>query len=487
MSDIELLQRRPYIYSGGSDFGKLPPQARELEETVLGACMIEKDVFGGVVRILKGPDYFYIDAHQRIYSAMIELWADNSVIDSLTVVAQLKLRGNLDAAGGPFYVVQLTNKVGSAAHAEYHARYIKEMWVKRAVIGASSEITREAYEDTTDAFEILDRGIKNYNEILNDITSGAEQDMETLVEELDRNLKTAAKHEKEEKYIIGHSTGNYDLDRVTLGLCAPDLVLMAGRPGGGKTTLMLQSVRSNVRKGIPCGLFSLEMSAMQLLQKLYSMETGINVTKLRSGTLTHEEWKKYELAKNLVRDWPLKIFDKAGISISEIKAISSGWVAKYKTRVLYLDYIQLATVGAEVKRVQNREQEIGFISRNLKGVAKDLNVPFVALSQMSRKIEDRPKADRRPQNDDLRESGSLEQDADVIIFVFRPEMHGIEFFEGGESTANAAEFIVAKNRLGALNTVRSIFQGQYSRFVQYIQSTDSTETAQKSEDDDLPF
>lgn len=449
------------------DYGKLPPQSKEMEEAVLGAIMIDRDVFGPIIRILKGSDYFYVNAHQLIYSAMIELWVNNEPIDLLTVVEMLKSHGSLEASGGPFYIAQLTNKVGSSAHCEHHALLIKEMWIKRCLISTSSEIVKDAYDDTTDCFDLLEKGIMNLNNVLNDVSSTGDKTFLSYIDELDNNIHNAANNSGDEKYIIGHSFGNYSLDRQTLGACAPDLIILAGRPGEGKTTLMLQSARQNAINGIPVGIFSLEMSAIQLLQKLYAMETGIDLQKLRNGAMTMDEWIMYENARERIKSWPIQICDKGGISISEIKAISSGWVAKFKVEILYVDYIQLVTVG-DVLRVNSREQEVGYISRNMKSLAKDLRVPTIALSQMSRAMEERPKAERKPKNSDLRDSGSLEQDADIIIFVYRPETHGIESFEDGESTKDATEFIISKSRMGPKGSVIASFEGQYSRFVEYV-------------------
>lgn len=462
---LSILNKQDFGQDFFLDFGKLPPQDRSLEEAVLGAIMIDHEVFSKVVRLLKGNEYFYVDAHQRIYRAMIAIWVNNEPIDLLTVTEQLRTHGDLDAAGGPYYLAQLTNRVGSSANCETHAMIIKEKWVKRELIRTGGQLVKEAYDDMSDCFEVLESGLSTLNNALHDVSSSGDKNFLTHIDELDRNLQLAASQDGD-KYVIGHSFGNYTMDRVTLGLCAPDLILLAGRPGEGKTTLMLQSARQNAMNGIPVGIFSLEMSAIQVLQKLYAMETGIDLQKLRNGSMTDDEWQMYYDAKERIKSWPIQICEKGGISISELKAISAGWVSKYGVKVIYADYIQLMTIG-DVLRVNSREQEIGYISRNLKSLAKDLMVPVVALSQMSRAIEERPKADRRPKNSDLRDSGSLEQDADIIVFVFRPQTHGIEIFEDGESTENATEFIISKSRMGPPKDVRAVFEGKFSRFVEF--------------------
>lgn len=467
------------------DYGKLPPQAAELEKSVLGAIMIEHDCINGVIKILRGPDYFYVNAHQLIYSAIIQLWSNDSPIDLLTVTEQLRHTESLDAAGGPYYVAQLTNCVGSAANAEYHATVLKEKWVQRSVIATSSEMCKDAYEDSCDPFDLLERGLNEFQKVLTDVRSSSDESWDAQVDEFTANVKKAAERKDDEKYIIGRPTGVYVLDRKIMGLCDTHLIIYAGRPGEGKTTLMLQGVRENAKRGVPVGVFSLEMSTQELILKMISMEAQLEIEKLRQGALTQDEWHIYNRVAKEIAKWPIHVCETPGVSINEVKAVAKGWSVKFKIQALFLDYIQLMSVG-ENKRINNREQEIAHISRNLKALAKEIHAPVIALSQMSREIENRPKNDKRPRNSDLRESGSLEQDANEIIFIFRPQMHGIDKYEDGTSTEGITEFIVTKSRLGSTGIVKGSFDGRFSRFSD-ANANYQRSYSPKSETEDTPF
>lgn len=486
------------------DYGKLPPQAKQLEEAVLGAIMLEKDVFITIGKILRNEDCFYVDAHQRIYRAMIHLFTANAPIDQLTVVEQLKKNGELDAAGGPYYVAQLTNMVGSAANSEYHARVLKEKYIQRCGISTSTEVIRDCYEDTSDPFEVISKAINNLNNLLDECKKNPDRGMDELVDEFDADLL-------KEEDVMGYDTGMENLNNRLLGFNKSQLIIIAGRPGEGKTTLMLQGAIASARKGIPVGFISLEMNEMELMQKLYAMEAGIPLRNIRKKKMTAEEWNRYRRAKQFVKTWPLKIYAGGGISIQEARAVITGWNVKYGIEEVFLDYIQLATVdqqqGAHFK---NREQEISTITRNLKGIAMELHIPIIAASAMSREIESRQKSERKPILSDLRESGAIEQDANVVIFVFRPEIHGIHKFKDGESTEGITEFIIAKARMDAIGALRATFDGAYSCFrgtddryynndgdAIEVHPTDSSDSKEKNEetpaktgdgfDDDLPF
>lgn len=450
-----LVRRSDNEYS--LDYGKLPPQAKELEEAVLGAIMLEKDVFSVVGKILKSAECFYVDAHQRIYRAMIDLFAANAPIDQLTVTEQLKKNGELDAAGGPYYVAQLTNKVGSAANSEYHARVLKQKHIQRCGISFSTEVIRDCYEDTSDPFEVIGKAITGMNNLLDECRKGADRSMEELVNEFDADLLSAEDS-------MGYETGMENLDRRLLGYNKTHLIVVAGRPGEGKTTLMLQGARAVARKGIPVGVISLEMSYKELMQKLYAMEAGINVRSLRTKKLTADEWQRYKRAKQFIATWPLHVYAQGGVSIQEARAVITGWKVKYDIEEVFFDYIQLATVEQQQGHFKNREQEISTITRGLKGIAMELDIPIIALSAMSREIESRNKSERRPMLSDLRESGAIEQDANEVIFVFRPEIHGINKFKDGSSTEGFTEFIIAKARMDAIGALRCKFDGAYSCF-----------------------
>lgn len=460
MNDMKsLLRKQPVAFI--PDFGKVPPQCVDVEESILGGIMIDADCMLEVAAILKSEDFFYKDAHQMIYKAIQSLYANEKKIDLLTVSQELKKIGNLDACGGYYALAQLTNKVGSTAHIVEWCLLVKEAWVKRSVISISSDALSEAYLDTTDCHELLDTAMLKIGAIHSDITGSQIKNWSNVVDDFDTDLHN---YVEGEETIIGFTTGFKPLDTKLLGFQKKQLTLIAGRPGEGKSTIQLQAVRANLILGIPVGVFSLEMPAEEILVKLYAMEAGIDTINIQKKSLTADEWKRYYVAKKVVREWPLYIHDKSGTSIQTIKSVGTMWRLKHGVELIFVDYLQLATVGNDIKRVNNREQEIGYISRSLKALAMNADVAVVALSAMSRDIEGRVKKERRPNNSDLRDSGSLEQDANKIIFVFRPEEHGIDKYEDGTSTAGVTEFIVTKARLSAKGTVNAFFEAKYSRF-----------------------
>lgn len=493
MKDKSVVKRQHIALFDG-DFGKLPPQAIEAERCVLGAILIDKDCVNDAVKILRSSDFFYTDQHQKIYQAIVELFITNTPIDLLTVRTKLKENGTLDSAGGDYYIAQLTNSVGSTAHTETHCYIIKEAWIKRTSIRIGQEVIRSAYDETTDPLEVLGNAMDEFQSVVTDVASSSYEAWSDTVDAFTEDVKTAASRSGDERYVIGLPTGVYALDRQIMGLCKSNLVIVAGRPGHGKSTLMLQSVRECAKKGIPVAVFSLEMSKAQLVLKLIAMEGSLDITKLRSGTLTKEEWATYNRVAAEVRRWPIYITDKSGLTVNEIVAMSKAWKIKHGIQAVYVDYLQLVSVG-DNKRVHNREQEIAYISRTLKGLAKDLDEPVMCLSQMSRDIENRPLSDKRPRNSDLRESGATEQDANEIIFVFRPELFGIKSYDekggSGDSTEGVCELIVTKSRLGTLGIVKTIFEGQYSRFVDYddnySQSYSSPRAGLSRSGGDTPF
>lgn len=465
--------------------GYVLPSAIDAEQAILGAIIIESEAITTALSIIKSADCFYMPHHQLIYSACISLWSENSQIDSITITEKLKQRGDLENSGGPQYIFRLCNLVGSSANIESHCFIVKQKWIQRSIILKSLDIGKSCHQDTCDPFELLDTAISGFNDLIMDIRSSANETWMGAVAEFTDNMKTAAQRTGDDKYIIGLHTGVYSLDRLTMGLCDTHLIIYAGRPGEGKTTLMLQSVRENAKRGVPVGVFSLEMSTQELVLKIISMESGLEITKLRQGTLTHQEWQHYEAIERQVRNWPIYVCDTPGISVSELKAITKGWYSKHKIRGCFVDYIQLMSVG-DNGRINNREQEISYISRSLKALGKEIHAPVVALSQMSREIEKRPKNDKRPRNSDLRESGSIEQDANEIVFVFRPELHGIDMYEDGTSTKDVTEFIVTKSRLGKIGSTNAMFDGATSKFIDSNISYSSPSTA-KNTYSDTPF
>lgn len=439
--------------------GKLPPQAVDLEEAVLGALMLEKDALSAVIDILK-PDCFYKDAHRYIFAVIHELFNKNQPIDILTVTQALKKKGELELVGGAFFISQLTSRIASAANIEYHARIILQKHIQRELIRISGETIRDAFEDNIDVLEMLDKAEKNLFEIAEGNIRRNYEDMTSLVSKAMKEIESAA---NQKEGITGVPSGFTDLDRVTSGWQKSDLVILAARPGMGKTAFVLSLARNAAIKfGNPIAFFSLEMSSLQLVNRLISAESGIVSDKIRKGRLENYEWEQLNSKIKPLLDAPLYIDDTPALSVFELRAKCRRLVAEKKVSMVIIDYLQLMVAAGDSK-VGNREQEISTISRSLKAIAKELNIPIIALSQLSRAVETRGSS-KRPQLSDLRESGAIEQDADMVMFIYRPEYYELDQDENGNSTRGLAEIIVAKNRNGALKTVNLKFIGNLTRF-----------------------
>lgn len=440
--------------------GKLPPQAIDMEEAVLGALMIEKDALSAVADILK-PDSFYKEAHQRIYSAIITLFVDSEPIDLLTVTSKLRSTGELEIIGGAAYITELTSKINSAANIEYHARIISQAAIKRELITISSEIQKEAFEDTTDVFKLLDRTEQALFQISESNIKKNYADMGALMrialDELD-------KKKDNQDGLTGVPSGFSSLDRLTSGWQKTELVILAARPGMGKTAFVVSALRNAaVEFNMPVAIFSLEMSSVQLVNRLISAEAEIDSEKIRKGNLAPHEWAQIHHRISRLTNAPIFIDDTPALSILELRAKCRRLKAQHDIQMIVIDYLQLMTGDTGGKHSGNREQEIASISRSLKNLAKELDVPVIALSQLSRAVETRG-GEKRPQLSDLRESGSIEQDADMVLFLYRPEYYGITQDDTGNSVAGIGEVIVAKNRGGSLDTVQLRFVGKFTKF-----------------------
>lgn len=464
MADVELVKkslfRKTTSDSGAIDYGKLPPQAKELEEAVLGAVMIEQNAVNEVIDILK-DEAFYLDSHQRIWRAIRMLFQNQAPIDLLTVTEQLKKNGELDAAGGPFYVAQLTNKVGSAANVEYHARVLAEKYIQRQLISTSTEVIKDAYEDTTDVFELLDRAEKNLFTIAENNLKRNSVDIQSLVfkelEELNIRMNNSTDH------LNGVASGFVDLDKATGGWQKSDLIIVAARPAMGKTAFTLALARNAaVDHKKPIALFSLEMSSAQLVQRLISMETHIASDKIRKGTLEPYEYQIMTSKIDNLKNAPIFIDDTPAINVFELRSKCRRLKQQHDIQMVVIDYLQLMS-GTSDGKGGNREQEISQISRSLKGLAKELEIPVIALSQLSRAVETRG-GDKKPILSDLRESGAIEQDADIVIFLYRGEYYGLETDTDGQSNKDIAEVIIAKHRNGPVLSVRTRFINRFAKF-----------------------
>ncbi len=432
-------------------YGKVPPQAKELEEAVLGAIMLEKSAFDTIIEILK-PECFYVDAHQRIFKAFKSLADKSMPIDLLTVVEELKIKEELDIVGGPYYITKLTNSVVSTANIETHARIILQKFVQRELIRISGEILGDAYEDSTDVFDLMDEAEDKIFQITNNFLKTDYREMSSaLAQAITRIDELRSKKED----ISGVPSGFASMDRVTYGWQPTDLIILAARPSVGKTAFALNLARNAALSPIkptPVAVFSLEMSAAQLVQRILSAESEILLEKIARGKLEDYEYQQLH-AKGIKRleQAPIYIDDTAALNIFEFRAKARRLVHKHGVGLIIIDYLQLMSGSGD--RNSNREQEISNISRNLKALAKDLNVPIIALSQLSRAVETR-KESKMPQLSDLRESGAIEQDADMVMFIYRPEYYEVMNNEMGESTRGETHIRIAKHRNGSLETIK---------------------------------
>ena len=459
------------------ELGKLPPHALDLEESVLGALMLEKEALTNIIDILK-PENFYKDAHKEIYQAIIDLFNNSQPIDLLTVTNQLKKNGTLDIVGGSYYITKLTTRVNSASNIEFHSRIILEQSIKRELINISSKVQKDAYEDTIDVFDLLDQTEQSLFDVSESHIRKNYKKVQNLMKEAIDELET--KKEKKDG-ITGVPSGFIDLDTITSGWQPSDLVIVAGRPSMGKTAFVLSLIRNaSIDHNLPMGIFSLEMSSLQLVNRLISSEAELDSDKIRKGNLKDYEWQQLLHKTDLLQKAPIFIDDTPALSILELRAKARRLKSQHDVQCIIVDYLQLMT-SEYGKTSGNREQEIASISRSLKAVAKELNIPVIALSQLSRAVETRG-GDKRPVLSDLRESGSIEQDADMVMFIYRAEKYDITEDEDGESTIGVAELLLRKNRNGPTGKVKLKFVERFAKFVDknYIDSSESITLKSKS-------
>jgi replicative DNA helicase len=440
--------------------GKLPPQALDLEEAVLGAMLIDKKGVDEVIDLLQ-PEAFYKTAHQYIFESIFNLFQNSQPIDLLTVSADLRKKGKLDVAGGDFYLIQLTQKIASSAHIEFHARIILQKYIQRSLIRISNEIIESSYKESIDVFDLLDEAESKLYDVSQGNIKRSSDTAQNLVMLAKKKIEEIANQEG----LSGVSTGFQKLDDLTSGWQPSDLIIIAARPGMGKTALTLSMARNiAVTKQIPVAFFSLEMSSVQLITRLISAETGLSSEKLRTGKLADHEWKQLNVKVGNLEKAPLFIDDTPALSIFDLRAKARRLASQHGIKLIVVDYLQLMTAGSSNKP-GNREQEISTISRNLKSLAKELEIPVIALSQLSRAVETRG-GTKRPQLSDLRESGAIEQDADIVSFIYRPEYYGIEEWDDEDHSPSSgqAELIVAKHRNGGLDNIRMKFVGNLGKF-----------------------
>ncbi len=440
-----------------AQYGKLPPQAIEVEEAVLGALMLERDAYVTIADILDTAS-FYKEEHRKIFEAIKELSGNEKPIDLLMVTQELKNREELDEVGGPAFITQLTRRVASAAHLEFHARIIAQKYIQRELIRVSSEIQAKSYDDTMDVDDLID-----FSE--SSLFSVAERNIkkETLPIKpvLNQAIIQIEKARQREDGLSGVPSGFTALDRITSGWQKTDLIIIAARPSMGKTALVLSMARNMaVDHNCATAIFSLEMSSIQLANRLISAETGLNSNKLKTGRLENYEWEHLNHKISTLEKAPIFIDDTPALSIFEFRAKCRRLKIQHNIDAVIVDYLQLMTAGTDSRG--SREQEVSTISRSLKAIAKELDVPILALSQLNRSVESRE--GKRPQLSDLRESGAIEQDADIVAFIHRPEYYGITEDDTGNSLVGVAQIIIAKHRNGATGEVHLAFKSDLAKF-----------------------
>ncbi|MEQ9105171.1 MAG: replicative DNA helicase [Rhodothermales bacterium] len=472
--------------------GRVPPQATEVEQSVLGAMLLERDAIPKTIEIL-APDAFYSERHNKIYSAILNLFDRGNPVDMITLSDELKRRGELDSVGGSYYLSELTSAVASAANVEYHARIIAEKSLLRKMIETMSTLIGQAYDPGADAFELLDTAEGDIFRISDSQLRRSATSMRDVLKDTIARLESI--HGREGG-ITGVPSGFSRLDQMTGGWQPSDLIIIAARPSMGKTALTLAMARNaamHAAKPVGVVIFSLEMSAGQLAQRLLTSEARVDAQAARTGRLSDGDWPKLVRAAGRLSDAPIFIDDTPGLTALELRAKCRRLKAEHGIGLVVVDYLQLMH-GSGMGKNSNREQEIAGISRSLKGLAKELNVPVIALSQLSRAVETRG-GDKRPQLSDLRESGSIEQDADVVAFIYRAARYGITVDENGNSTEGLAEILVSKQRNGPIGDVTLAWVDQYARFENLttyyapgdFKPEDSGDGASLTSGDDAPF
>ena len=441
-------------------YGHLQPQATDVERAVLGALMIDKDAYAVVCELLY-PESFYEPRHQKIYSAIRELSMAEKPIDIMTVADQLARQGDLDLIGGPAYIAELSSQVASSAHIDYHARIIAQKSLARQLIQFSSDIETKAFDETIDVDELMQHAEGALFEL-------SQKNMKKDYTQIDPVIKNALnviqKAAQNKDGLTGVPTGYHKLDDITSGWQASDLVIIAGRPAMGKTSFAL-SMAKNIAADykVPMAFFSLEMSNVQLVNRLISNACEIQGSKILNGQLHPDEWERLDKRVNALLGAPLYVDDTPGLSVFELRTKARRLVREHGVKIIMIDYLQL--MNANGMRFSSRQEEVSTISRSLKGLAKELDIPILALSQLNRGVESREGLEgKRPQLSDLRESGAIEQDADMVLFVHRPEYYGLYQDDKGRDLHGMAQIIIAKHRKGATGDVLLTFRGEFTRF-----------------------
>jgi replicative DNA helicase len=452
-----LANRRNELDSSNVPYDRLQPQATDLEESVLGAIMLDKDALPVVLDILRSES-FYKPVHQKIYSTMLRLFETSKPIDILTVTEELRKEKELETIGGVAYILELSNKVSSSANIEYHARIVAQKYIQRELIRVSTSVIKEAFEDEKDIFDMLDTAEQGLYEITDKNLRRGYQTVGMIARKSLQQLETMA---NSKDGVVGIPSGFPDLDKMTSGWQKSNLIIIAARPGMGKTSFTLALARNaSMDYEKPVALFSLEMNNIELVNRLISMEAEVEGGKMRSAKLEDDEWDKVNKAIEKLSDTPFFIDDTPSLNVFELRAKCRRLHQHHHISMVIIDYLQLMTIGGSDKK-GSREQEISTISRALKGLAKELNIPVIALSQLNRAGE--VSGSKRPQLSHLRESGAIEQDADMVLFIYRPDYYEME--NQMEMPKGYTELIIAKHRNGATGSVFLRFKDSFAKFV----------------------
>jgi len=441
-------------------YGHLQPQATDVERAVLGALLIDKDAYPVVCELLY-PESFYEPRNQMIYAAIRSLSMEERPVDILTVSEQLAKSGQLEEVGGPAYIAELSSKVASSAHVEYHARIIAQKFLARQLISFASVIETKAFDETIDVDELMQEAEGSLFELSQ---KNMKKDYTQIDPVVDQALKVINQAAANKGGLTGIPSGYYDLDDKTSGWQASDLVIIAGRPAMGKTAFAL-SMAKNIAADhkVPIAFFSLEMSNVQLVNRLISNACEVSGKKILNGQLQPDEWDRLDKRVNTLLGAPLYVDDTPGLSVFELRTKARRLVREHGVKIIMIDYLQL--MNANGMRFSSRQEEVSTISRSLKGLAKELDIPIIALSQLNRGVESREGLEgKRPQLSDLRESGAIEQDADMVLFVHRPEYYHIFQDDNGRDLHGMAQIIIAKHRKGATGDVLLNFRGEFTRF-----------------------
>lgn len=437
--------------SVSNEVGKLPPQNLDAEMSVLGAMLFDVDALPRVIELLK-PDQFYLVAHRKIYTSMLTLFDASAPVDIVTLSEALRKSKDLDAVGGVVYLSRLAEQVATAANIEQYARIVKEKALLRSMIRVGTTMVEECFDPSADASELLDMSEKAVFEISQSKIEGHAVALKDLIK---GSIETIDQLYQKREHVTGLATGFHEFDLKTAGLHPADLLIVAGRPSMGKSALaacMAEYIGADLKKGV--AIFSLEMSKESLVQRFLCSRARVDAQKVRTGYLSHEDWPKLTAAAGQLSEAPIFIDDTPAITVLELRAKARRLKSQFDIQLIIVDYLQLMRGGS---RMESRQQEISEISRGLKAVARELGVPVMAISQLSRAVESR--TGNRPMLSDLRESGAIEQDADVVVFVFREE-----YYNPTEENRNKAEVIIAKQRNGPVGTMEMVFIKEWTRF-----------------------